>query len=460
MRFDENVQWSEGLFLQQHHMQVMQRFQEQKLRKERYFHTPFPYGLIDFELDNDALNNYRIVLKQISAIMPEGEELSMPGNTIISPLDVTEEIQKHVTSFTVCLALPIWSEYDGNLAEEGDSASRRQYISHETMVRDENSGDNEIAMIRQRFNARLTTDQRDNNDMELLPILKLTPKYYDTAEAALEIDRSYIAPFMMLSSDCPLLDMTIELNIQIANRKNKLLYDLAAANFTVDAMSGSVLFSVLQLQTLSNYEGRLSSLLHSNRIAPFDLYMELKSLLAELSALQPLREFGVTEEYNHLNYAPQFTKLFTDIRSLIMAEGVSSYIKLPFAKTDGKEYSSLSIKDSQLNDADEFYLALTCAGDPRKIVNAVENGDNFKLVNPSSASMRIRGVKLVEMRYPPRFLPAIPDTIWFKLNKDESPRIWKDICNEHGMALDWAEEIFPKLEATLFVTVLNQGARQ
>ncbi len=110
--------------------------------------------------------------------------------------------------------------------------------------------------------------------------------------------------------------------------------------------------------------------------------------------------------------------------------------------------------------ADDYYLAVQCDAEPRRIVSAVESGDNFKLVNPSAANSRIRGVKLTEERYPPRFLPALPNTIWFKLDRKESPRVWAEICNERGILLDWVKDLFPKLEAALYITVLTQGKKQ
>lgn len=459
MRFEEDIHWAEGLFLQPHHLQRFQRSMKQRLHTERSLYLPHTCGLIDFEVDADAFANYRVVVKRISAVMPSGEEISMPGNCVVAPLDLSAELENHREEFTVYLALPLWSEYDANLSEDGDSRSKRQFSIHETLLRDENSGDNEISMACHRLNARLTTDFQDNSDLELLPVLRLRPLYREAAEAVLELDRDFISPYLTVSADCPLLSMAGELNIQLRNRRNKILHDLTESGYTSENLSGPGLHSILQLRTLNSYEGRLTSLLSSGRITPFGLYLELKSLLGELAALQPMRDLGYVEEYCHMDCAPQFRELLMHIRSLIMAEGVSSYIKLEFTESAGRHDRILSLKDEHLVIADEYYLALRCDGDPRRVVSAVESGDNFKLVNPSAASSRVRGVKLTEMRYPPRFLPALSNTIWFKLDRKESPRIWAEICNERGILLDWAEELFPKLEAALYITVLTQGKK-
>lgn len=455
MRFESDIHWSEGLFLQPHHFQQLQRSVNLRIRNSRAFSLPYACGLIDLEIDSDALKNSRVVLKRFSAVMPNGKELSMPGNTVIRPLDISEELNSHNPDFMVYIALPVWSEFDANLAED-DERNKKQFTIVESSVRDENSGDNEIPFVRRRFNARLTTSLQDNSDMELLPLMRLIPRYQDGSETMIEIDRSYIPPFMLLSNDCPLLSMAVELNIQLRNRRDKIMHDLAGGSFSSENLSGANLYKVLQLQTINGYESRLSSLLSCGRLTPFDLYLELKSLLGELAALQPMRDISTTGEYNHFDCYGQFYDLMTHIRSLILAEGLSSYIKIDFEPLEGVHGSALQLKDEHLLAADDYYLALQCSGDIRRIIEAVENGDNFKLVNPASARLRVRGMKLNEMRYPPRFLPALPDTLYFKLDRAESRRIWSEICNERAMILDWADEIFPELKAFLFITVTSR----
>lgn len=455
MRFESDIHWSEGLFLQPHHFQLLQRSMNLRVRNNRTLSLPYPCGLIDLEINQDALRNSRIVLKRVSAIMPNGEEISMPGNTVISPLDVREELKSHSQDFMVYIALPMWSEFDANLTED-EVQSKKQFSIMEQFARDENSGDNEILLVRRRFNARLTTSLRDNNDLELLPLMRIVPRYQDGNEPLIEIDRNYIPPFMLLTNDCPLLPMAVELNIQIRKCRDKILQDLASGSFSSENISGSKLYKVLQLQTINSYESRLSSLLSCNRLTPFELYLELKSLLGELGALQPMRDIFSTGEYNHFDCYWQFYDLMTHIRALILAEGLSSYIKIDFEPLADIHGSTLLLKDEHLLSAEDYYLALQCTGEIRRIIDAVENGDNFKLVNPASARLRVRGVKLTEMRYPPRFLPALPNTLYFKLDRAESSRIWSEICNERAMTLDWAEDIFPDLKASLFITITSR----
>lgn len=453
MRFEEEINWSEGLFLQPHHLQRMQRNILRDVRLSRALTMTHSFGLLDFELDETALFGNRAVIRRFSAVMPEGEELSMPGNVALAALDLSPEVQGKEKSFKLCLALPSWSEFDANLTDEGSSA-KRLFVSHDEKVRDENTGDNEIEISHRRYNARLTTDLRDNADLQLLPLARVKVIRRDDAEPRLELDRTYIPPFIALSDDCPLTGLTEELVAQIRSRRAKLYQDLAASGYTTDALSGSTLYNVLQLQSLNSTGGTIAALL-SARSTPFAMYLALRELMGELLALQPLRSF-VEADYNHLDCAPAYLDLLSGIRALIMAEGVSSYVKVELERRPNGTGGIFRLKDEHIVAADEYYLAITCADDPRRVVTAVEHGDNIRLVSPSGQNQRTRGIKLAEVRYPPRFLPAVPDAIWFRLDRAESSRIWDDVRDASAMLLDWADGVFPKLAVTLYVSLVSK----
>lgn len=454
MRFEEEINWSEGLFLQPHHLQRMQHNLLRGIRAGRSLAMAYPYGLVDFELDESALAGNRAVVRRFSAVMPEGEELSMPGNVTLAALDLQPEVQQRVATFKLCLALPSWAEFDANLAEEG-SAAKRLYVSRDVKVRDENTGDNEIEISHRRYNARLTTDLRDNADLQLLPIARIKVVSRDETEPRLEIDRTYVPPFALLTGDCPLTGMADELVAQIRSRRAKLYRDLGAAGYTTEALSGTTLYNVLQLQALNSCGGTIASLL-SARATPFDLYLVLRELMGALLALQPLRE-AAEIEYDHLDCGPAFFELYSGIRALIMAEGVSSYAKVELERRPTGAGGVFRLKDEHIVAADEYYLAIKCEGDPRRIVTAVEHGDNIRLVSPSGKSQRTRGIKLTEVRYPPRFLPAVADAIWFRLEREESSRIWDDVRDEGAMLIDWADGVFPRFTVTLYITLVSKN---
>lgn len=453
MRFDEILHWTDGLFLQPHHLQYLQRSIYKYGRKNRTAYMAFPYGLIDFEVDTDALASLRVIIKHFSAVMPDGTEISMPGNVVLAPLDLSATLKEHPEDITVYLAMPLWSDFDANLSESGASASKRLFSTAERTLRDENTGDNEISVVTRRMNARLITQFDDQTDMQVLPVLKLTAVSNQGAEKELSIDEKFIPPFMVITPDCALSKMASDVLYKTARCRDKLLNDLTVAQFKPEAFSGINAYNMMQLRVLNLYENRLSCLLATKNLAPFDLYMELRSFLAELRSLHPMNEIGEIGMYNHSDCSRQFNDIINDIYSMIMAEGGAGYLRLEF-KPDG-DYLYAALTTDSIVKAKEYYLAVHCAAEERQIISALEKGDTFKLINPTAKMMRARGVKLTEMRYPPRFLPSLSDTLWFKLQVSETPATWRDIQTEKGILIDYAPNLFPDLNVSLFVTVVN-----
>ncbi|MDR2746310.1 MAG: type VI secretion system baseplate subunit TssK [Treponema sp.] len=459
MRFEELLHWNDGQFLQPHHFQYQQRIVSEYIRLNRSFSLPYPYGLLNFELDREALKGGRVAVNRFSAVMGDGLELSMPGNCILKPLDLSEALKANPATLTVYAAAPHWSELEANLAEENASREKKLYLTQKKRVRDENSGDNEITLITRRLNVRLVTDQDDTKDMQLLPLLKLNVLTRDINQSMVTVDEKYIPPFMMLTTDDPLFNMAIGLVTDIRRCRDKQQTTLTEVpnrgeDFSrTDALEDAR--SLLLLRTLNYYHIRLSSLLVDSFISPFTLYLELASFLSELTGLSPNNGIQEIGRYDQDDRLPVFTELFKDIRSFIRSEGGAGYIRLNFTPIEGGNYFFTGIKTEDIADVSEMYLAVSTTAEGEDVTRALEQGDTFKLINPQAKFHRIRGMKLTGLRYPPRVLPGLEGTLWFRLDLAESAKVWRDMCEEKGMIIDYAQDLFPGLEASLFITVVE-----
>lgn len=454
MRFNGLVHWSDGLLLQPHHMQEMQRSLMNMRRAERNIYLPYSSGIADFEIDTEALGARRVVVKRLSAIMNDGQEISMPGNAVIPPLtlNVSQDIKNDVV--TVYLAVPYWSAHESNLNEDG--GTRRLYSIKEVTIKDENSGDNEIVILKRIINARLVSDLSKASDCTVIPVLKLICISRNAAEPRFVLS-DYMPPFLFVTKDCPLMEHISELIFQLKRRKDKILGDLGETGYNPEEPSPSNIYAVLQLRSINAYEARLNSLISTEKATPFILYMELRSLLGELAALQPLSKRDQVPNYDHMDAMPAFKEIITNIRSLIMAEGYAGYSRHQFLSAGDETFYRTVLKEEDMAGTKDFYIAVICMDEPGETAKAVEFGDTFKLINPKARNERIRGVKLREMRYPPRFLPVISNAVWFKIITEDSARIWNDIRLEHAMAIDIAPGKFKGFKAWLFITSMEGG---
>ncbi|MDR2096661.1 MAG: type VI secretion system baseplate subunit TssK [Treponema sp.] len=457
MRFEQFLHWSDGLFLQPHHFQHLQWLNALHNRLNRYFCLPYTSGFIDFEFDDESLLRGRVVLRRFSVIMPNGLEVSEPGNCKLRALDLNETLKQRPNEITIYLAVPHWSVYEGNIVSETNPNEKKIYVTSERELRDENTGVNEITLITHSINARLITNLDDATDMQILPVARLKISTHDGSTSTITRDDRYIPPFIMLTADCPLLTMGLNLLFDIRRSRDKVLNTLTVARFNPNALSGINTYNVLYLRVLNLYETRLSSLLVPGHISPFDLYIELSSFLAELMGLNPRNGVREIKKYIHDDFSPVFNDIINDIRSFLSAEGGIDYIKLEFKRMDDGMFLFAALKPENIQNIDAIYLAVHTEADDDAVVRALERGDTFRLVSPKAKGLRNRGVRLTEMRYPPRFLPVLSHTLWFKLEIDESPQSFREMCNEGGVLIDYAVDIFPALEATLYITVLERN---
>jgi type VI secretion system ImpJ/VasE family protein len=453
MQYEELLHWGDGQFLQPHHFQYLQRQSAEYDRHNRSLSLLHPYGLVDLEIDREALSGSRVVVKRFSAVMADGQEISMPGNCVLSPLDLTPALQQNPNELTISVALPLWAEFDANLAEDNTLSEKRRYLAQRKRVRDENSGDNEITLVTRRLNARLVTNLDDTKDMELLPVAKLSVLSHDRSKNTLAVNEKYIPPFLQITQDHPLTGIITGLLVDIRRCRDKALDTISQGRIMDNGQRQTDGDTAQRFRTLNIYETRISALIATGRISPFQLYLELISFLAELMATDPFNSVSGIQQYDHENYGPQFAIVIKDIRSFILAGGSADYRKFDFSPIENGQYLYTRIKTEDLAGMEEAYLAVKTGVETNTVISELETGDTFKLINPASKLMRIRGVKLNAERFPPRYLPVLKGTLWFHLDFKESSLVWREIREEQGMVIDYAPNLFPSLEASLYITL-------
>jgi type VI secretion system protein ImpJ len=57
------VNWSEGLFLRQHHLQQADRYTEQLVENRTRFASPYPWGFSDLKIDTDLAQRNKFGLR-------------------------------------------------------------------------------------------------------------------------------------------------------------------------------------------------------------------------------------------------------------------------------------------------------------------------------------------------------------------------------------------------------------
>jgi len=451
-----HIYWHEGQFLRPHHLQYLERSIYDRFSQERRLAWKYPYGVMEAKVSDDALENHRISFDRLWAIMPSGLEVRIPGGASLPTLDIKQAFASSGGALTVSLGVPLWQSSGKNVIDpdsKEDWRSKRTYCVEETTRSDENTGTNPQPILIRKVNARLLLDQDDRSEMEVLPVLRILHGGGEDLGLP-KRDSDYVCPCMVLNGSVVLRELVRDLTHQILASRKELVVQINRGGFTIENMRGIQFEQMLRLRALNRHGARLSSLMQvPAAVPPFDAYVELRTLLAELAALRPDNDQFDALEYDHDAPILAFQDLSRKIRSLLRGTVQSRFIKIPFVVDESNHCRVAVLTDEALNSANQYYLGIKTRRDISELAKLVLDRDQFKLMPQELIQQRIFGVVLVHETFPPTELPAQVGLHYFRLNTAESGRIWERIKREKSIAARWTGIESSDFEMTLYMTV-------
>lgn len=453
----EAVHWHEGLFLQPHHLQAMQRDVEERIVAERRLGWAYPYGLIEARVSADALENHYLQFDRLRAVMPGGLVVSVPENADLPAVSIKEALAGAGPSLTVSLAVPHYLPGRANAVERSDGDDwrvKRRFRVAEVERADENTGENPQVLLVRRINARLLLPGDDAADLETLPILRVTHGVGEDVGLP-RIDPRYIPPCLVLSGSPTLREQLRDLASQVEASRRELVTQLTRGGFSIETLRGVQFEQVLRLRTLNRFAGSLPHLVQAPGVPPFAVYLELRELLGELAALRPDNDQFEAPAYDHDDPGRAFRELQEKIRALLRGAVAASFLKVEFREEDGLLAATLS--EEHIDGPTDYFLGIRTNMDATVLAKLVENPDRFKLMVRSMADRRAWGVRLAEERHPPHELPAESSLHYFRLLRADSMRMWERIREEREVAIVCRELRPSEVRAALYMTLPSGG---
>ncbi|MGI9014800.1 MAG: type VI secretion system baseplate subunit TssK [Phycisphaerales bacterium] len=448
-----HIHWEEGLFLQQHHLQMMQKSIAGDAAIERRLFASHPYGVIESHLSPDELSNLVIRFERLRVIMPSGVVVDFPGDAELPPRDIKKQFEAGSGPIQVSLAVPLWYDTRGNTVDntpESDARTKRIYKVSEIERVDENTGENPQPIRVRRANARLILTGEDETDLEVLPLLRVVQGTGDQIGLP-RADPNFVPPCCVMEGSATLRKMVRDLANAVDASRRELVVQMTRGGFSVETMRGIQFEQMLRLQTLNRFAGTLPAMADANGIPPFRMYLFLRELLGELAALAPDRDPFAVPDYNHdAPYIP-FADLIGRIRDLLRGAVAASFMKVDFSREGPLFVATLS--DEHFTRASEYYLAIRSKDDATVLSKLVCNEDEFKLMPRSLAGRAVRGIKLVEERHPPLQLPSDSALHYYRLVLSDSQRAWALIEKEKTTSAEWPGSATADMQLSLYMPV-------
>ncbi len=452
------VHWHEGLFLQPHHLQALQRQMIDRLTGERRLSWGYPYGVIEARLATDALENMQVRFERLVAILPGGTFIDYPHNTDLPAVDIRRPLAAGNGTLTLSVAVPMWQSGRANTLDQTtgeDARVKRMFKISEATLADENTGDNQQPMLMRKFNARLITDNEDRTELDVMPVCRIVRGAGDEAGLA-KVDTKFVPPCLVTTGSAALVKLMRDLSDGVEAARKEQASQLSRSGWTPDNIRGTQFIQLMKLTALNRAAARLPALLGGASgtggqglgFSAFDLYMELRELQAGLAAIHPDRDPFDAPKYDHDNPGPVFAELEMRVRQLLKDQGVKPAKKIPFTLDGADLVAELSPEDFG---AADFLLGIRTKTDGKALKLFIEDSERFKMMNYKQRRLKLFGVKLEEERYVVG-VPTPPGQHYFRLNRAQSEVRWKSIQEERKLALVWPEmEHFDYEEVALYL---------
>ena len=457
------VHWHEGLFLQPHHLQTLQRSMLSNIWGERRYSMPFSYGVIEARLAPDDLAAHRVKFDKLHVAMPDGTLFRYPEDAELPTLDIRRAFEGSTSGITIGLALPLWRANGRNTLEYKEpSLDKVIYKVVEVEACDENSGQNPQPMQVRKLNGLLMVDSDEGSrqDVQFLPLVKIIRQVTGDTAGQPRADPSYVPASLLLCSSPAIFQLVRDLVSQICATREQLATQLAGAQIDLRSLQGGQFEHLSRLRCLTRSAALLPSLIDeyvggcSGRVPPFDIYLALRDLLAELTSLYPGRGIADPLPYDHDSPWPPFADLELKLRSFLGAIIKPRHRKIDFHYDMQKRWFVGELRSDFFQNAIGYYLGIeTTSMDPNSLGRLVEDPDHFKLMPESFGPRALRGLILQEERVAHADLPVKPGRFFFRINAQDSDRIWDFFKREPSGIVKFEAPDYSKFRISLYATI-------
>ncbi|CBL44796.1 Bacterial protein of unknown function (DUF876) [gamma proteobacterium HdN1] len=307
MKLIRPLLWHQGLFLQPQHLQYADQY-HRDFATALVAHTrPHHSGLIELDIDQDALRSGAFQCKQIEALFPCGTWICFPGNAILPPRNFETYWVDRKQNLTVWLALKRLLPGDTNLTVTGsrhESASAKtRYVTSNTGTEYpdnfQNSGSAQVKPIDYVLQFCFGNEPEDLEEYIFLPVAEITQEGKEY-----RISEHFIPPCINIGASRAITNTLLTLKSNLMGRARLLeSYKSSGANDRT-ALSNAALNNHLALQTLARYIPLLVHLVEGERIHPFDVYGVLRQLAGELSVFSNKMDVGIEAGDTDLSLPP------------------------------------------------------------------------------------------------------------------------------------------------------------
>ena len=435
MSVNNKVVWSEGLFLQPHHLQQQERFVERYVEGRCQGLAPHAWGFTELEIERDQLSIGKLGLRRAAGVLADGTPFRMPeDDPLPPPIDVGEQVRDQL----VYLALPLRRAGAADV-QRGDAVDQlARHDVREIEIRDAASAQGTLAVVETgALRTRLLLARDLTDAWAGVPAAHVVEV---RADKHVVLDDRFMPTVLHASAAPRLAAFLTELQGLLHHRGEALGGRVAATGRGATAE----IADFLMLQAVNRYEPLLTHVAASGNLHPETLYRLFISMAGELATFTtPGKRPAPMPVYRHDRLRESFEPAMAALRAALSAVLEQSAIPIPIeSKRFGIRVATVA--DRSLYGTAVFVLAaradMAAEELRRRFPSQLKLGPVERIRD--LVNLALPGVPVHPMPAAPRQIPYHAGFVYFEL--DQSNELWAQLMSSGGIAMHLAGE-FPGL---------------
>lgn len=433
------------MLLSPHHFQQQDSYHESQLAARLASLTSYEWGVLNLEINRDAVTNGSFEITRCSAVMPDGLLLNLPDrDPAPEPRPIDEFFNPEDERLGVYLAVPAARPGAANYTSNGSGNRTARYRQEPGAVVDESSGEDERQIAFARANVRVLFEPEIRDGYSAIKIAELGR----TATGRPALAENFVPPALSVSAS-PWLVNTLRGIVEILITKSSTLGERrrqragGVADFTT---SETAVFWLLH--TVNSSLPRLQHLFRTRVVHPERLYSDMIELLGALMTFATDRHPKDITSYDHENLHDTFDRLATEIRELLEIVIPTRCVPIPLEKTRESLYAG-RVADERLLAEAAFYLGVRALVPESQLIERVPRIIKIasRDVIDAVIGSALPGVTLTHASPPPASIPTRLGFHYFAL--DSIGPYWQGIRGSKTLAVYVPDE-FPDEKVEMY----------
>lgn len=357
MRIEKPL-WHEGLILSPQHFQQQDRWAGFSLQQIVGGVLSFPWGTLDVEVDEQALETGRLKLSRLKLRFPDGTPIDTTlADTLPVARDLSHGLAPDIQSLTVLAALALPDANGANCQLESAPSSRPRRSLRDYVKVIDQFGTESTEIAAERHAVRLLFDFEPHADDTVCAIARLSR----AANGQFRVDREYVPPCLAMAG-----------HVRHVERTSRIADILLAKSQTLGARRSERLDQVAQVTEYGVADVQLFWLLHSIHLAwpqlrhfarypnrpPECLYVTLAQLACVLMTFSTQARIGEIPEYDHERADEVLATLELTIRELLDAIIPSRVVPIGMQRKSASSWVGRILDERIVEGAVDWYISV------------------------------------------------------------------------------------------------------